>query len=188
MAEVGEQIVGGYLSAVEGCDLVEYNIPLRDAEGKGEIDVVGINLKKKTAYFCEVTTHTGGMQYVRGKRPANVPVLTAKFEKDIAYAKKYFSGFKKVFMYWSPIVKATGEQSKYKPFDDLKAVHDHIKKKLGVEIRMIYNQEYLDHLNRLKDYASRLGEKSNNFPIRFLQIQGKLERYCALLKKKSQVG
>jgi len=57
LTDVGEYIVGAYLQVEEGCDFVDYNIrpPGGGLEGLGELDVVGLNFKTKTAYVCEVS-------------------------------------------------------------------------------------------------------------------------------------
>jgi hypothetical protein len=85
----GEELVGSYLREVLGCDFVEFKTPLKFVQG--EIDVVGINSSKKEAYFCEVTTHLLGLQYVgKDNRPNNVKKLIEKFTRDIEYAKSLF--------------------------------------------------------------------------------------------------
>lgn len=45
MFNIGEEIVAAYLRYIEGCDFVEKNLPTLDEQG--EIDVIGINLKKR---------------------------------------------------------------------------------------------------------------------------------------------
>ena len=91
------ELVGAYLREVLECDFVEFNLPTRYVQG--EIDVVGINTAKKTAYICEVATHLGGLQYVKERRPDNVERFVKKFEKDIEYARRYLPEFEKVFVY-----------------------------------------------------------------------------------------
>lgn len=49
MENPGEEIVGSYLREVLECDFVGFN--LRTKFTQGEIDVVGINTAKKTAYI-----------------------------------------------------------------------------------------------------------------------------------------
>jgi hypothetical protein len=53
--EPGEYLVGAYLKLVEECDVVDYNVrtPGGGLEGLGELDVVGLNFKTKTAYVCK---------------------------------------------------------------------------------------------------------------------------------------
>jgi hypothetical protein len=68
MLNVGEQLVSPYLRCIRRCDFIQTN--LYTVEAHGEIDVVGINLKEKQVYICEVAIHlTTGLQYVKDKRP-----------------------------------------------------------------------------------------------------------------------
>ncbi len=111
MQNPGEEIVGEYLKYFLGCDFVEYNLYTPDVQG--EIDVVGLNPKNKIVYICEVATHlVTGLQYVKERQPDNVDRFTKKFRKNIEYANKYFDGYEKHFMLWSPIVKNQGEGGK----------------------------------------------------------------------------
>ena len=62
ITDVGEYIVGAYLKLILKCDIIDYNIrpPGGGLEGLHELDVLGLNFKKRTAYLCEVTTHIRG--------------------------------------------------------------------------------------------------------------------------------
>jgi len=64
-AEMGEYLVGAYLEFVEECDFVAYNVrhPGEGLKALGEVDVLGLNFKKRTAYLCEVATHILGFLY-----------------------------------------------------------------------------------------------------------------------------
>ena len=69
---VGEQLVSSYLRYIRRCDFIQTN--LYTVEAHGEIDVVGINLKEKQVYVCEVAIHlTTGLQYVKGRCCINHP-------------------------------------------------------------------------------------------------------------------
>lgn len=71
MVNVGEQLVSSYLRYIRKCDFTQMN--LYTVEAQGEIDVVGINLKDRKLYVCEVAIHlTTGLQYVKDKRPNNI--------------------------------------------------------------------------------------------------------------------
>ena len=64
MLNVGEQLVSSYLRYIRKCDFIQTN--LYTVEAHGEIDVVGINLKEKQVYICEVAIHlTTGLQDYR---------------------------------------------------------------------------------------------------------------------------
>ena len=64
--EMGELLIGAYLKVIEGCDVVCYNQrpPGGGLKGLHELDVLGLHFGKRTAFLCEVTTHTGGLLYV----------------------------------------------------------------------------------------------------------------------------
>ena len=70
--EMGEYVVGAYLKLEEGCDFVDFNVrpPGGGLKGLGELDVVGLNFRTKTAFLCEVSTHIKGLTY--GSYPKTV--------------------------------------------------------------------------------------------------------------------
>jgi Holliday junction resolvase-like predicted endonuclease len=55
MFNLGEELVASYLEYIKGCDFIQKNLYTPDVQG--EIDVVGINLKSKEIYVCEVAIH-----------------------------------------------------------------------------------------------------------------------------------
>ncbi len=63
--EIGEYIVGAYLKVIKNCDFIDYNVrfPGGGLKGLGELDVIGLDFKNKSAYLCEVTTHIRGLLY-----------------------------------------------------------------------------------------------------------------------------
>jgi Holliday junction resolvase-like predicted endonuclease len=82
MQNTGEEIVGAYLQHIRGCEFVQYNLHTPDVQG--EVDVIGINIRDRIIYVCEVAIHLiTGLQYVKGGRPGNVNRFLKKFEKDI---------------------------------------------------------------------------------------------------------
>ena len=76
MARIGEELVADYLRFVTGCEFVSTNVSIHDVQG--EIDVVGMHLKEKRLYVCEVATHLEtGLLYVKGTTPDHAyPVVT----------------------------------------------------------------------------------------------------------------
>jgi len=92
-AEMGEYLVGAYLELVEGCEVISYNVRPHDKgiKGMGELDVVGLNLKKNTAFLCEVVTHLGGIIY--GGREETIRRIFKKYDNQKKYAKKYLRNF-----------------------------------------------------------------------------------------------
>ena len=122
---VGEQLVSSYLRYIRKCDFIQTN--LYTVEAHGEIDVVGINLKEKQVYICEVAIHlTTGLQYVKDKRPNNVQKLTDKFSRDIEYANKYLSEYSRHFMLWSPLVKDSQGQATYNQLGQLDGLNEEL--------------------------------------------------------------
>ena len=86
----GEELVSSYLRYIRGCEFIQKNLYTVDTQG--EIDVVGINLKEKSVYICEVAIHLiTGLQYTKGTAPNNVQKLIQKLGRDIEYANAYFS-------------------------------------------------------------------------------------------------
>jgi hypothetical protein len=170
MMNVGEQLVSSYLRYVRGCEFIQTN--LYTVEAQGEIDVVGINLKQKKVYVCEVAIHlTTGLQYVKDKRPNNIQKLTDKFSRDIEYATKYFSEYERHFMLWSPIVKDSRGQAQYNQLGHLEAVKSNIKEKYGVALECIVNEAFHSSLKELRKYAAAQTSELQCPLLRLLQIE-----------------
>jgi len=170
---VGEEIVSEYLRYIKSCDFVEKNLHFPDSQG--ELDVLGINLEKKIIYACEVAIHIRGLQYVKnigGKNSINNKnKIKEKFIRDKEFLKRYFSGYKHVYMFWSPVVgKGRNQEGQLKEaVNELKNEHD-------IDIELIINQKFLECIEELRKYA---GKQKNNIdtPItRFLQIEEHLKR------------
>lgn len=71
MHNLGEEITGEYLKVIKGCGFIQYNFYTPDEQG--EIDVIGIDIKNKIIYICEVAIHLAtGVQYVKGGQPDNI--------------------------------------------------------------------------------------------------------------------
>ena len=105
--EMGEYIVGAYLKLVLECDVVDYNArpPGGGLHGLGELDVIGFSFGKRIAYLCEVTTHLDGLQTGAGA-VATIQKLTAKHDRQRAYAQRYLPDFTPRVMFWSPVVRS----------------------------------------------------------------------------------
>jgi hypothetical protein len=182
MPNLGEEICGEYLKYILNCEFITYNVTNPDIQG--EIDVIGINLQKKMIYICEVAVHTSGLQYVTDKRPDDYNRFMAKFEKDIDYAKKYFSDYEIIPMLWSPIVKISSEKAKYNTFIELENVRKDIKEKYKLNLELVINQKYFDYLNQLKEFASKETAELKSNVMRMFQIEKSLERHLNILRKK----
>jgi Holliday junction resolvase-like predicted endonuclease len=167
---VGEQLVSSYLRYVRGCEFTQTN--LYTVEAHGEIDVIGINLRKKKVYICEVAIHlTTGLKYVKDKRSNNIQKLTDKFSRDIEYATKYFSEYERHFMLWSPIVKDSQGRAQYNQLGHLIAVKANIKEKYGVELECIINEAFHSCLKELRRFAAAQTSELQCPLLRLLQIE-----------------
>lgn len=180
MQNPGEEVVGEYLKLFLGCDFVEYNLYTPDVQG--EIDVVGINPKDKIVYICEVATHlVTGLQYVKNQQPENVERFTRKFRKNILYANKYFDGYEKHFMLWSPIVKNQGAGAKNNQSRDIEEIKENLRSEFNVELEPVINKDYLNCLDQLRQYAAKETKELKSPILRLMQIEEKLSKHVAKL-------
>ncbi len=177
MINIGEELVATYLEHIEGCNFIQQNAYTPDVQG--EIDVVGIRLKEpKTIFVCEVAVHlTTGLRYVKDKQPNNVKKLFEKFSKDIDYANKYFDGYNKRIMLWSPIVKKSKEGSKHSQVRDLDELQIKIVEKYGIELEYIINDKFLDCMNKLRKHANQKTEELKSPVLRLMQIEESLKKH-----------
>ena len=176
MFNLGEELVASYLEYINGCEFIQKNLYTPDVQG--EIDVVGINLESKALYVCEVAIHIAtGLRYVKNRQPNNVAKLTEKFSKDIEYANKYFSGYEKHFMLWSPIIKASKDTSKHNQVRDLDKIRKNIQKKYKVGIEFIVNRAFLNCLIELRDYAKSETKELKSPVLRLMQVEEYLKRH-----------
>lgn len=184
MLNVGEQLVASYLRYIRKCDFIQTN--LYTVEAQGEIDVVGINLKEKRVYVCEVAVHlTTGLQYVKDKRPNNIRKLTEKFSKDIEYAEKYLSEYERHYMLWSPIVKDSQGHVHYNQLGHLKEVVACLHAKFGVELECIVNAKFLACLKELRSFARTQTVELQCPLLRLLQIEEYLGKHVSVLESKA---
>ncbi len=182
MENIGETLVGDYLKVVLGCDFVEFNLYTPDVQG--EIDVVGINAKKREIFICEVATHlVTGLRYVNPKEKTsdNMDRFVKKFTKNINYANKYFPEYQKRFMLWSPIVKKAKAGAKFNQTDDITKIQAEVLKGHKVDIEVISNQKYWDCLERLRDYARKETKELKSPVLRLFQIEEKLSKHLKKL-------
>jgi len=178
MQNIGEEIVGTYLQYIRGCEFVQYNLYTPDVQG--EIDVIGINIRERTICICEVAIHLiTGLQYVKDKRPDNVKRFLMKFNKDIAYARKYFQDFKQIFMLWSPIVKNQGDGAKYNQLNDVLAIQQQLGQTHDVQLELIVNHRFEECLSELRAYARKETKELKSPVLRLMQIDEKLKTHLA---------
>jgi len=154
--EMGEYIVGAYLKIIKNCDFIDYNVRLPGGglRGLNELDVVGLDFKRKTAYLCEVTTHITGLLYKDKK--TTVEKIKTKHKLQITYANEYLSDFpNKTYMFWSPVVSVGYITEGLKKIDDM---------------TIIINQDYTLCINELRKMAKIMTNDAGNPFFRALQI------------------
>ena len=167
---IGEEICGEWLRHVKQCEFIQYNLKTPDVQG--EVDVIGLNMKSRTVYACEVAIHLiTGLQYVKGGQPDNVNRLTAKFRKDIAYLSKAFPDYTRVFMLWSPVVRNQKSGSKHNQLKDIKDIADTLSSECKVQIEMIINQKFQEALDALRRVARDTTMEMDSSGMRYLQVE-----------------
>ena len=150
------------------------------SKGKGEVDVVGLDLYNDEVYFCEVATHVHGLQYTANARPANLQRLLPKFERDIEYAQIHFHHYGKHFMLWSPVVREPrSKETKYNQLRDVRQLAAIIKKRYHVTIELIVNEVYWERLQELRKVASVFPGMTDSPVVRFIQIEEHLRRHLS---------
>jgi Holliday junction resolvase-like predicted endonuclease len=182
MQNIGEEIAGEYLKIVKGCDFVQYNLHTPGIQG--EIDVIGINIKEKSLYICEVAIHlVTGLQYVSSeKKTDNVKRFLKKFHKDIQYANKYFKDYQKHFMLWSPVVKNQSERARDNQLRDVKEVAESIRNEHGYDLELVINRQFQKCLDELRNHAKQETKELKSPVLRLLQIEEKLKQHLKKLK------
>jgi hypothetical protein len=178
MHNIGEEIAGEYLQRIIGCDFVQYNLDTPDTQG--EIDVLGIHLGSKAIYICEVAIHTrGGLNYVnsRNREPDNVGRFIRKFEKGIAYAKRYFPNYQCHLLLWSPIVKKSRDNSKNCQWRDVCEIQSHFQKTHQSTLHLIVNETFLDCLQQLRLFARNETKELKSPILRLMQIEETLKKH-----------
>lgn len=172
---VGEQFVAEYLRCIKGCDFVETNLYTLS---QGEIDVVGINLRERKVYLCEVAVHlTIGLQYVKNKQPNNVEKMIEKFERNIVFANSNFPDYEKYFMLWSPIVKTAKTGAKHNQMRDIQDIKKYILDNHSIDIDMKINNEFKNCITELKNHVKCKTEEMKSPISRFLQIEAYLDKH-----------
>ncbi len=156
LTDIGEYIVGAYLQLEETCDVIDYNVrpPGGGLEGLEELDVIGLNFKTNTVFYCEVTTHIRGLLYKNNQE--SIARVRRKHERQLRYAERYRDNFKNHrFMFWSP----------YVPRGILTKGLSEIE---GLEL--IINGEYKSRVEALRKRAKTATHDARNPFFRMLQI------------------
>ncbi len=180
MPDIGELVVGAWLTQVDGYDFVVYNQrPGRDLPESiapkglagvsarlGELDVIGLHTPKRESYLAECTTHLGGVLYAGGP-DATLKKLKRKFALSSAYATilEERAHLKPRLAFWSPKVpKAV--------IDRVGEVEDAAER----PIEIVANNVYTERINDLIDAASRRMTGTGNDFYRTLQLLTHLSR------------
>lgn len=165
-----EEFVGQYLTFVKKCDFVKYNesyIANLECEKKqqnmGEVDVIGLNVKDKKLYVCEVTAELQGMGETNFNKYTVFGVKN-KFEKNKNFFSTHYSDYQIEYMLWFP----------FAPSKERMPI---LKERLQEQgITAYYEKDFLDEIENLK---AKLSENTQNLAspfARFLQIYGRLQK------------
>jgi hypothetical protein len=173
---IGEEICGEWLRHVKGCEFIQYNLKTPDVQG--EIDVIGLNMKTRTVYACEVAIHlTTGLQYVKDKQPDNVGRLTAKFRKDVAYVRSNFEGYDHRFMLWSPIVRNQKTGAKHNQLAHIAEIAKILESEIHAKIELVINWQFKEALKALRKKAGETSPELDSFVMRYLQVEERLDAH-----------
>jgi len=180
MINVGEQLVASYLQYIRGCDFTQTNV--RTVETQGEIDVLGVDLKNRRAYICEVAVHlTTGLLYVgKDGKSSNTPKLTDKFSRDIVYAEKYLADYERRYMLWSPVVRV-GPSKSTNQLAELNQMAANIREKHGVEVEFVVNAAFLAAYEKLREFAAKQTAELKCPLLRMMQLEAYLRKHVAKL-------
>jgi len=107
--------------------------------------------------------------------------------KDIEYANKYFPDYNKHFMLWSPIVKYSGEDTKYDQMRDIQQIRDNIKTKYQTEIEFIINEKFSACLAELRKYASEETKELKSVILRYMQVESYSDKHLKNIRKKQRI-
>jgi hypothetical protein len=173
---IGEEICGQWLRHIRHCEFVDYNLKIPDVHG--EIDVIGLSMRQRTAYACEVACHlVTGLKYVKDKKPDNVPRLTAKFRKDVAYLSKTFPDYTRVYMLWSTVVKNQKTGASHNQMNDVKQIVETLKSEYQVQIETVVNHKFWEALRELRKIAGGTTEEMGSSVMRYLQVEHFLTKH-----------
>jgi hypothetical protein len=180
MTDVGELVVGAWLTQVQGFDFVVYSQrPGRDLPEsiapKGltgvsarlaELDVIGLHTPRRESYLAECTTHLDGLLYGGGV-DGSMQKLRQKFTVSAAYAQvlEERTALRASLALWSPKVPK-GIIDRKSQLDDA----------AGRPVEIVANDLYADRIVELIDAASKRTTNTGNDFYRTLQLLTHLAR------------
>jgi hypothetical protein len=161
--DIGEELVGAYLTEIEECDHVLYNVraPGGGQRGLRELDVIGLKFSNDRAYLCEVTTHLEGLLIGKGY-DSTIKKIREKHEWQVEYAQKQLRAFTPVYQFWSPRVPEG-------------ALLQGLKQIPG--LRLVVNSDYTKRVDELRARARQhKPSPTSNMAYRLIQILEHLKR------------
>ena len=174
MPDIGELVVGAWLTQVQGYDFVVYNQrPGRDlpehiapkglagvSARLGELDVIGLHTPQQQSYLAECTTHLNGLLYTGGP-DASMRKLTRKFQLSSAYANmlEERTHLKPALALWSPKVPRAVVERMPKLAEDV-----------GRPVELVANDEYAERIGQLVEAATQRTTGTGNDFYRTLQL------------------
>lgn len=172
---IGEQLVADYLQFIKGCQFTQQCVQIIDEQG--EIDVIGIDTKKKIIYVCEVAIHLiTGLRYTKDGQGNNIPKIIEKFERDNRYITANWKDYKPEYMLWSPIVKTPKKRGSYNQIEDVERIVSELKKQ-KINVTPIINILFWECIKELKDYAFGTKRTMESPVMRYLQIETRLKTH-----------
>ena len=160
MIDIGEDLVGAYLSKVVGCPIVQFNV--RTGINQGEIDVVGLKLLDAQVcevWLCEVSTHTSGLGGYKGDAAGKIATKIASVKQ---FAEVTYAGVPAHIEVWSPKVGP-------RMLTKLDAVWDE-----HPDAHLVANHEYAARVRLLSGLARVQSAYSDSPSFRLLQILSRL--------------
>lgn len=180
MPDIGELVVGAWLTQVQGYDFVVYNQrPGRDLPESfapkglagvsarlGELDVIGLNTPKRASYLAECTTHLGGL-LIGGSTDTAIAKLKNKFAVSSAYATvlENRTELQPTLAFWSPRVPRA-----------IAARKGELDDAAGRPVEMVTNELYAERVASLVEAASQRTTSTGNDFYRSLQLLTHLTR------------
>lgn len=155
VVDIGEELVGAYLTEIDQCDHVLYDVrvPGGGLRGLRELDVIGLKFSNNTAYLCEVTTHLAGLLIGKGYE-STIRKIREKHEWQVQYAQKQLAAFEPVYQFWSPTVP--------------RGLLPGLEQIEGLEL--VVNTAYKANVDKLRAVAAKHTSPTSNMAYRLLQI------------------
>jgi hypothetical protein len=146
MPEMGEYAVGAWLRLKGNCQIVTYDQELNPTGREmNEVDVIGLDLERRKAYFCEVATHLKGVNYGEGNKDS-AERFEKKFDAALKYSLQCFQEWSVHLMLWAPYVPE-GILTNL-----LQAMKQRFQDK-GVTVELVINDIYTMRINELREWA-----------------------------------